>query len=84
MHLVWFHFLHSISSLLRNREQKNVTGWECAPIDVWGIYWWRWDGGVMARRKVSKSAQIIFNNQQGLVGMLEGSGGVVQMGGDAD
>jgi len=51
MHLVWFHFLHSISSWLRNREKKNVTGWECAPIDVV---------------------------------MLEGSGGVVQMGGDAD
>jgi len=33
------------------------------------------DGGVMARRKVSKSAQIIFNNQQRLVVVLEGSGG---------
>ena len=30
--------------------------------------------GVMARRKVSKSAQIIFNNQQRLVVALEGSG----------
>jgi hypothetical protein len=42
------------------------------------------DGGVMARRKVSKSAQIIFNNQQRLVVALEGSGGVAQMGGDDD
>ena len=35
------------------------------------------DGGMMARRKVSKSAQIIFNNQQRLVlvVVLEGSGG---------
>jgi hypothetical protein len=38
----------------------------------------------MARRKVLKSAQIIFNNQQRLVVALEGSGGVVQMGGDDD
>jgi hypothetical protein len=38
----------------------------------------------MARRKVSKLAQIIFNNQQRLVVALEveGSGGVAQMGGD--
>ena len=41
-------------------------------------------GGVMARRKVSKSAQIIFNNQQRLVVALNGIGGVVQMGGDDD
>ena len=41
-------------------------------------------GGVMSRRKVSKSAQIIFNNQQRLVVALEGSGGVAQMGGDDD
>ena len=41
-------------------------------------------GGVMARRKVSKLAQIIFNNQQRLVVALEGSGGVAQMGGDDD
>jgi len=40
------------------------------------------DGGMMARRKVSKSAQIIFNNQLRLVVALEGSGGVAQMGGD--
>ena len=33
----------------------------------------RW--GVMARRKVAKSAQIIFNNQQRLVVALEGRGG---------
>ena len=33
------------------------------------------DGGVMARRKVSKLAQIIFNNQQRLVVALEGGGG---------
>ena len=33
------------------------------------------DGGMMARRKVSKSAQIIFNNQLRLVVVLEGSGG---------
>jgi hypothetical protein len=38
----------------------------------------------MARRKVSKSAQIIFNNQQRLVVALEGSGGVAQMGGNGD
>jgi hypothetical protein len=31
----------------------------------------------MARIKVSKSAQIIFNNQQRLVVALEGSGGVM-------
>jgi len=40
------------------------------------------DGGMMARRKVSKLAQIIFNNQLRLVVALEGSGGVAQMGGD--
>jgi hypothetical protein len=38
----------------------------------------------MARIKVSKSAQIIFNNQQRLVVSLDGSGGVAQMGGDDD
>ena len=38
----------------------------------------------MAKRKVSKSTQIIFNNQQRLVVALEGSGGVAQMGGDDD
>ena len=32
------------------------------------------DGGIMARRKVSKLVQIIFNNQQRLVVALEGSG----------
>ncbi len=42
------------------------------------------DVGMMARRKVSKSAQISFNNQQRLVVALEGSGGVAQMGGDDD
>jgi hypothetical protein len=42
------------------------------------------DGRMMARRKVSKLAQIIFNNQQRLVVALEGSGGVAQMGGDDD
>jgi len=40
------------------------------------------DGGMMARRKVSKLAQIIFNNQQRLVVALEGSAGVAQIGGD--
>ena len=39
------------------------------------------DGGVMARREVSKWAKIIFNNQQRLVVALDGSGGVAQMGG---
>ena len=42
----------------------------------------RW--GVMARRKVAKSEQIIFNNQQRLVVALEGRGGVAQMGDDDD
>ena len=42
------------------------------------------DWGMMARRKLSKLAQIIFNNQQRLVVALEGSGGVAQMGGDDD
>jgi hypothetical protein len=37
---------------------------------------------MMAKRKVSKSAQIIFNNQQRLVVALEGCRGVAQMGGD--
>ncbi len=23
---------------------KNVTGWECALTDIWGVYWWRWGG----------------------------------------
>jgi len=41
-------------------------------------------GGMMARRKVSKSAQNIFNNQQRLAVTLEDSGGVAQMGGDDD
>jgi len=38
----------------------------------------------MARRMVSKPAQIIFNNQQRLVVALEGRGGVAQMGDDDD
>ena len=38
----------------------------------------------MARRKVSKLAQIIFNNQQRLVVALEGIGGVAQMGNNDD
>jgi len=38
----------------------------------------------MAKRKVSKLAQIIFNNQQRLVVALEVIGGVVQMGDDDD
>ena len=42
------------------------------------------DGDGLARRKVSKLAQITFNNQQRLAVALEGSGGVVQMGGDDD
>ncbi len=37
-------------------------------------------GGGMARRKVSKSAKIIFNNQQRLMVALEGSGGVQRFG----
>ena len=41
-------------------------------------------GGVMARRKVSKSAKIISNNQQRLVVAMEGNGGVAQMEGDGD
>ncbi len=40
------------------------------------------DGGMMARRKVSKSAHITFNSQPRLVVALEGSYGVAQMGGD--
>jgi hypothetical protein len=39
---------------------------------------------MMERRKVSKLAQIIFNNQQRLVVALEGCGEVAQMGGDDD
>jgi hypothetical protein len=38
----------------------------------------------MARRKVSKSAKIISNNQQRLVVVMEGNGGVAQMEGDGD
>jgi len=39
---------------------------------------------VRARRKVPKLAGIVFNNQQGLVVVMEGSGGLAQMGSDGD
>ena len=40
------------------------------------------DGGVRARIKVPKFAQNIFNNQQWQEAVMEGSGGVVRVGGD--
>ncbi len=40
------------------------------------------DGGVRARIKGTKMAQNIFKNQQWLEATMEGSGGVVRMGGD--
>ena len=36
-------------------------------------------GGVMVRRKVPKSTQNIFSNQQMVVLVMEGSGGVARM-----
>jgi len=78
----WFGVISSTASavgsviqsktMLRVGSAHQETSWWC--IDG--------DGGAMARKKVSKLVQIIFNNQQRLVVMLEGSGGVAQMGGD--
>jgi len=80
--LVSCHFLHSTSSWLRNRGQKMLRVGS-AHQETFGGYIDA-GGGVMARRKVSKLAKIIFSNQQRLVVALQGNGGVAQMGGDDD
>jgi hypothetical protein len=56
-------------------------GWECAHQETFGGYI-DGNGGVMVRRKVPKFTQNIFNNQQRVVVVMEGSGRVAQMMGD--
>jgi hypothetical protein len=81
----WFGVISSTASAVGSKiESKKMLQVGSAHQEMFGGYI-DGDGGVMARRKVSKSAQIIFNNQQRLVVALEGSGGgVAQMGGDDD
>ena len=80
----WFGVISSTASAVGSViESKKMLRVGSAHQETFGGYI-DGDGGVMARRKVSKSAQIIFNNQQRLVVALEGSGGVAQMGGDDD
>jgi hypothetical protein len=80
----WFGVISSTASAVGSViESKKMLRVGSAHLETFGGYIYG-DGGVMARRKVSKSAQIIFNNQQRLVVVLEGSVGVAQMGGDDD
>ena len=80
----WFGVISSTASAVGSViESKTMLRVGSAHQETFGWYI-DGDGGMMARRKVSKSAQIIFNNQQRLVVALEGSGGVAQMGGDDD
>ena len=80
----WFGVISSTSSAVGSIiESKNMLQVGNAHQETFGGYIDE-DGGMMARRKVSKSAQIILNNQQRLVVALEGSGGLAQMGGDDD
>jgi hypothetical protein len=70
----WFGVISSKSSAVGSvidREKKLRVG--SAHQETFGGYI-DGDGMMMVRRKVSKSAQIIFNNQQRLVVALEGSG----------
>jgi len=78
----WFGVISSTASAVGSViESKKVLRVGSVHQETFGGYI-DGDGGVMARRKVSKLTQIIFNNQQRLVVALEGSGGVAQMGGD--
>ena len=78
----WFSVISSTASAVGSViESKKMLQAGSAHQETFGGYI-DGDGGVMARRKVSKLTQIIFNNQQRLVVALEGSGGVAQMGGD--
>ena len=74
MRLVWCHFIHSHASAVGSViESKKMLRVGSAHQETFGGYI-DGDGGMMVRRKVSKMAQIIFNNQQRLVVALEGSG----------
>ena len=76
----WFGVISSSASAVGSViESKKMLRVGSAQQETFGGYI-DGDGGVMVRRKVSKLAQIIFNNQQKLVVVLEGSGGVAQMG----
>jgi len=78
----WFGVISSTASAVGSViESKKVLRVGSVHQETFGGYI-DGDGGVMARRKVSKLTQIIFNNQQRLVVALEGSGGVAQVGGD--
>ena len=80
----WFGVISSTASAVGSIiESKKMLRVGSAHQETFGEYI-DGDGGAMARRKVSKLSQIIFNNQHRLVVVLEGSGGVVQMGGDDD
>ena len=71
----WFGVISStasaVGSVIQSKKMLRVGS---APQETFGRYI-DGDRGMMARRKVSKSAQIIFNNQLKLVVALEGSGG---------
>jgi hypothetical protein len=70
----WFGVISSTASAVGSViESKKMLCVGSAHQETFGGYI-DGDGGVMARRKVLKSAQIIFNNQQRLVVALEGSG----------
>ena len=78
----WFGVISSTASAVSSVIQsKNMLPVGSAHQETFGGYI-DGDGGMMARRKVSKLAQIIFNNQQRLVVALDGSGGVAQIGSD--
>ena len=80
----WFGVISSTASAVGSViESKTMLRVGSAHQEMFGWYI-DGDGGMMARRKVSKSAQIIFNNQQRLVVALKGCGEVAQMGGDDD
>ena len=71
----WFGVISSTASAVGSViESKKMLRVGSAHQETFGGYI-DGDGGMMARRKVSKLAQIIFNNQQRLVVVLEGSGG---------
>ena len=67
--LVSFHHQSAVGSEIESKKMLRVGS---AHQETFGGYI-DGDWGMMARRKLSKLAQIIFNNQQRLVVALEGS-----------
>jgi len=72
----WFGVISSTASAVGSViKSKKMLRAGSAHQETFGGYIDGDHGGVMVRRKVSKMAQIMFNNQQRLVVALEGSGG---------